>query len=292
MRLSCACMASAGIVAVAASACGGDGEEPSGANQPLPSESLAREPAQTFATRLAKLLETSTTKRDCGRLEAIGDRSAIEFPCPPGEGLRRSMTQFEVVGTEEYGTGAVVDYASGGSEDGAAMVLSIGAGRTWAVNRFAIITEPSTGTSDETSRAGFREAVDSYLTAVRERDCKAFAAVAVTVGVSSNRVCETAFRATRTLARSLRAEPAARPEYQGGNGTYGFFTLELRKPRPGRVTISAIRDRAKPSDDYLVLDVAPSPTVAQQREAIEAIERQLRKRGEEPETSPSRKADG
>jgi hypothetical protein len=70
-----------------------------------------------------------------------------------------------VAAAEEYGTGAVVDYRSGVVEDSATIILTVGPSRAWTVNRFGIISEPSTETTDDKSRGGFRNAVVTYLSA-------------------------------------------------------------------------------------------------------------------------------
>jgi hypothetical protein len=284
--LTCALTAAAGA---AIAGCGGDSEEPSTTVAERRGPSLASEPPRVFATRLAKLLETTRRRQECIALASISSRSRTKFPCPPDALTRSSMAGFEIVGVGEYGPGAIIDYRSGTAKEGAAIVLSVGVARAWAVNRFGVVTKPSTGTSDEESRDGFSAAVDAYLTAVRERDCKAFEAVTFVSQGSADKACETVLPTTRRLAKRLRVNPSAKPRYQGGNATYGFFALELPKPKPANVTISVIRDDTKSAkDEYLVLDATGSPTDAQQRRARAVAERQ-RENAANPKTSPSRK---
>lgn len=288
--LLCACA----VAASAAAGCGGTDEE-STATRGAPEYAMASEPSGTFAERMAKLLETTKAKRDCPQLEEINQRSLTRFPCPPAKTFSRSMAQFEVVGAKEYGTGAIVDYTSGAAKDGATIVLFAAPDRNWGISRFGIVTEPSTETSDEKNRAGFREAVNDYLAAVRERDCKAFTAVTFTGDASREEVCEKIFPTTRTLAKRLEDDPTAKPGYEGGNASYGFFTLETRKPKPANSTISVVAAAADstsssdPANSYLVLDVAASPTAEQQRATIRALQRSKRRQRSEPERSPARK---
>jgi hypothetical protein len=280
------------VVVAGVVGCGGDGGGADGGGGTTEPRrfSAASEPPEVFAERMAKLLETTRTKRECAELDEIAARSLTQFSCPPSKSLSRSMARFEVVGVEEYGTGAIVDYASGDVRDGAAIVLFAAPDRNWAVSRFGVVTEPNTKTSDEESRAGFRKAVEDYLAAIRARDCKAFVAVAFTGDNSTEAACETIFPGTRVLAKRLSDNPASEPEYEGGNATYGFFRLETGKPTAASSTISVVADTADSASGYVVLDTAPSVTIEQQREAIEGL-RRSRERREEPERSPSRKVE-
>lgn len=285
------CMAAATCVltaGLATTGCGGDsdGAEP---DQAAAKYSMANEPPRTFVERTARLLATARTRRDCAEFDQINGRSLTRFPCPPSEDLSKSMERFEVVGVEEHGSGAIVDYTSGDIEDGAAIVLFVAPDRSWAIGRFGIVTEPSTGTSDTESRDGFRRAVDDYLAAVRETDCEAFLDVAFTTDGNQRELCAAMPRATAGLRKRLRANPDATPRYQGGNETYGFFEFETAKPSLVNTTISVVEATAGSASPYVVLDSAPSPTSKQRQAALELLEEG--RRNDEPETSPSRKAD-
>jgi hypothetical protein len=280
----------AAALALGAVGCGDDGESTAAPQTPRWEESS--EPSKAFAERLAKLLETATTPKDCAEIEQINARSFTRFSCPADKALRKSMAKFEVVGAEEYGTGAIVDYESSATKDGAAMVLFVSPDRQWGVGRFGVLTKPSTSSSDEETRAGFDKAVAGYLAAVRERDCSAFFDVTFFGGASEEQVCETAFPQTKRVAKWLRANPSAEPVYEGGNGTYGFYTFETKKPKPANSTISVVRE-SESSDKYEVLDLAPSPTAAEQRRIRKQYARQQREKRKnggsnmEPSSKPS-----
>jgi hypothetical protein len=278
----CVCVALLGVAG-----CGDDGGD-STAQEPT-TYSMASEPPRAFALRLAKLLETSKTRKDCQQVGEISARSLVPFRCPSNKGFRESMGRFEIVGAEAYGTGAVVDYRSGGTPDGAAIVLYAAPDRNWGVSRFGVLTEPSARTSDARTRAGFRKAVENYLTAVGDRDCRAFATVAFTGDAKQAKICEAFPEATRDLAKRMKADPAARPKYQGGNGTYGFFSFETAKPAPVNETISVIKGGPDSPSPFLVLDIAQSPTAAQHAATIELLEQDRTKSQSSP--SPSKKAD-
>jgi hypothetical protein len=246
---------------------------------------VANEPPGVFVERIAKLLETVKKKGDCSAVFLINIRSQTRFDCPADKSQRRSMAAFERVGAESYGTGGVVDYRSGEAPEGAAVTLYVDPNGDWGVGRFGIVTDPSTAKSDADSRDGYAKAADDYLTAVRERDCKAFKDVAFST--SDQKVCSTSFVNTKSLAKRLRTNPAAAPRYVGGNGTFGFLTLETAKPKPEASTISVIRAEDGAQTSYIVLDVTPSPTAARQRALVRA--RKARDKGANPNMEPSTK---
>lgn len=262
--------------AVAVAGCSDGGAE--GSQSAGPRFSAASESPRVYVQRLAKLLETTRDAADCAQLADVNAHSFTRFRCPPAEAVSRSMESFEIVGADEFGTGAVVDYTSGEVDDGAAILLFVAPDRNWGVSRFGILTSPSTGTSDAESRDGYERAVESYLEAVRKRDCSAFTEVAFTGGSRGREVCRTLFADTAPLARRLRLYPSARPRYEGGNSTYGFFSLETRLEEVENSTISVVRDDSGGDDAYVVLDVAPSPPVEEQRMTIEQFRRSERER--------------
>jgi len=275
------------LVAIAATGCGENDTQRAGSDRITYSE--ANEPPKPFIERIAKLLATASTKKDCVQLDATNERSTFRFECPAQKRLRRSMARFEVLGAAEYGTGAVVDYKSRKVENGA-ILLFVAPDRSWGISRFGILTKPSTKTSDDDSRQGYADILDDYLAAVRERDCDAYMDVAFTDGKKKEEVCQTIFATTEQLAKRLKQNPSAEPEYQGGNATYGFYTLETARPKAENSTFSIVRSPdPKSSRPYAVLDVVPSPTAADQRRVREQLEEQQRNgpSSMEPSSKPS-----
>lgn len=277
------------MAATVAAGCGGGDDESTANDEPV-EVSAASEPAKVFAERMAKLLETTTAKKDCAPLEQIVSRSATQLPCPAPKKFRDSMASFEIVGAEEYGTSAIVDYKSGNVKEGAAIVLAVAPDRGWGVSRFGILTKPSTETSDAENREGYAKAVDEFLTSVRERDCDAYVAVTFNGDKKKDEVCKDVFPATSKLAKTLEANPDAKPRYEGGNETYGFYTLEVAKPKRVNYTISmaeADSDKKGPRP-FVVLDVTESPTAFQQKQARRAF-RQSQKPQPKQDMTPSSK---
>jgi hypothetical protein len=273
----------ASLVAVMALAgCGGGDTESTAKDEP--EFAAANESERVFIKRAANLLATTRTKNDCVEVKQVNSRSLTRFPCPSPAKLRRSMADFEIVGAEDYGTGAVIDYKSGKLQDGAAIVLFVAPDRQWGISRFGVITKPSTGTSDEDVRDDYEKTIDTYLTAIEERDCATFKKVSFNDDVDPKDVCKKAFPDTKVIARNLKANPDARPVYQGGNGTYGFFTLETAKPQPANSTISVVATGDK-DQPYVVLNVVPSPTAAEQRRVQREFRRQQRENAKQSKGS-------
>lgn len=279
-----ACLVAAAVIAAAGC---GSGDEESTA-QDKPKYSAANEPPKAFIERVAKLLETATTKKDCAQLDEANLRSQTRLVCPSDKKMRTSMKSFEVVGAEQYGTGAVIDYKSGTVKDGGAILLFATPERTWAISRFGVITPPSVGTDDSKARAGYMATAKAYLEAVRERDCDAYLDVALTREAPKKELCKTTFTLTKPLAKRLKDDPSAKPKYVGGNGTYGFLTLETQKPRLKNSTISVVKGGSGAKATYVVLNVAASPTSADQKKAVEAAKQQQNSpQGMEPSSKPS-----
>lgn len=283
-------LCAAALLGVGAVAGCSDGEE-SAAGEEQVDYSLATEPPRTFIERTARLLATTTDKKDCAGLDAINSRSYTRLACPATTELRRSMARFKVVGAQTYGTGAVIDYKSGQIKDGAAILLFVSPSREWAISRFGVVTPPSTKTDDRASRRGFEKVVHDYLKAVRKRDCQEFIATVFFAPGENKRVCSTTFAETAGLARRLKSNPSAVPKYEGGNGTFGFFTLETSKPKAQNLTFSVIRAAGNALKPYMVLHVGLSPTAAVQRSVREELRQQQKRAGpstkEEPSSKPS-----
>lgn len=280
----------AGVIAlVAVAGCGGSDDESTAKNEPV-DVSAAGEPAETFIERMTKLLETSADKKDCAELEAVNARSVTRFPCPVPKTLRESMARFELVGAKEYGTGAVIDYKSGKLQDGAAITLFVSPNRNWGIGRFGVVSKPSTETSDTKSRKGYAAAADEFLASIRERDCDAYFAVTYNGNDKKGAVCKRTFPSTKSLAKLMKDNPDAKLTYEGGNETFGFYSLEVKKPQPKNLTISIVKSSSKsPRRPYVILDVTTSPTTAQQKQAEKTFEQEQQKKNPNQDMTPSSK---
>jgi hypothetical protein len=278
-----------------AAVAGGCGDDSDSDAKDTVTFAAADEPPEAFVKRLTKLLETTTATRECAELTAINSRSVTRFPCPPPKTLRNSMKSFEVVGAEDYGSGGVVDYKSGQVKDGASILLFVGVDRSWALSRFGVVAGKTVGTSDEKSRDGYEGAVDGYLEAIRTRDCDAYFDLTYNDSAPKKAVCKQAFPTTKALAKRLKADPAAKPKYEGGNASFGFYSLETQKPKPQNMTISIAKATGKSAQPYVILDVTPSPTAADQKKVLREFQEQrqekLRERQEQEQKRKQQQKD-
>lgn len=241
-------------ISAVALGCGSDGDATSAARP----EAAKGSPAQ-LAERLGRLLATTTKKKKhCGQLDRLTRRAFYDFRCPQLRDVRRSMARFEVIGSATYGTGAVVDYRTGALEDGAVLTMRVAPDGAWTLSRFGLLYEPAVETSDEDSRDGFDSAVQGYLEAVRERDCDLYARHSFSEAEEDD-ICKTDFAQTEHLAKTLEANPAAAPEYLGGNESFGFYGLTLPEPKSRYLTINVVKAAEGSLRPFLVLDVTPGP---------------------------------
>lgn len=205
----------------------GGGETPAAARLPEAKQSPA-----AFAREFADLVAETAVKEDCKALNAINARSVYRFPCPSPEDVRSELAFLKVRDAASYGTGALVDYRSEVSPRGATMVLFLGPDRQWGISHYGLVIEAPAESSDEPSRAGYAEAIASYLKAVREQDCKGYTQWAAILADDVKAACKGELERARPLTRVLNRNSRSKPEYLGGSETYGFYRLELDEPSP------------------------------------------------------------
>jgi hypothetical protein len=276
-------------VAVLASGCGSSDAGDGDAARPKPKYSWANEAPENFARRVARLLATTRTKRDCAQLAETMSTSGVSFPCPPDQGLRQSMAEFKVIDAAAYGTGAIVDFKSGSSMDGAAIIMTVAPGRAWGISQFGVATKPSVGTSDADSRDSYEAALSSYLSALRKRDCPEFKEVSFTASNSKASTCAMLFDEVAPIANALKRNPHAQPVYRGGNATFGFYSLETKTPRPANRTFGIVNGSAIGVPRSMVISAAVSPTTAEHRTVIQEFKQQQREERRASRTTTDQK---
>lgn len=256
MRLSGSWFAAVAAVAcMAAVGCGEDGGEAPATAAALPAITT---PPEAVAKRLMKVLGEARRRRDCKPVDAINERSSYQFACPQLDDVRASFAKFEVVDAATYGTAAVIDYRTGGLKDGATMIMHVTPDREWAFTHFGLLYQ-AVGTSDGEDVAGYERTVERYLRAIRERDCALFYQHALTSSDDEKATCRREFPHTKELGRAMRQSPNAEPEYLGGNERFGFYALELTRPRPAYRTLTVFKTDPGTLQPYLVLSGIPGP---------------------------------
>lgn len=257
----------AAVAVIGVAACGGGDDDTSsaagkppasGAEQSKPPD-LAPTPVdpELFWVELINHARDPVPARHCPIVERVNRRSQDDVQCPVPARLLRGLRLNGSDGGQAYGSGAVVDYTNGNFIGSEAAVLVVAPKRRWAVARYELDRGASVGTSDAGSRPGFDRAVDSYLEAVRARDCKAYAAV---VDLDDGeRPCPTAFARTRKVAALLQANRDPKLHYMGGNRLFGFYGLTLRRPIPRYWTVVAARQPRGQASRYAVMAMLRGP---------------------------------
>jgi hypothetical protein len=249
-----ACVAAAIACApLAAAGCGGgdsaDAEGPTG---------LQTEPARLIGT-VMRVASEAKNKRDCKEVDAINKRSQLQIVCPPESKQQRATNRAaKMTRAAVYGDAAVVEYTAPDAKGGASIVLYRDPSRRWTVAQWGLAYPGAVGTENENGD-DTREAVDRYLAAVKDRDCKAFNRYAATYSRTLKEICKTEFAVTEQVAKVLKADPNVEVEYVGGNEAFAFYRLTADRPQPIAYTISTAKTPERSSWPHLVLDLAPAP---------------------------------
>jgi hypothetical protein len=244
------------IVGIAAAGCGGGDGDSADAE----SNGLSSEPAKL----IEKILHTTAAAKkpaDCKEVATINLRSQTKSICPPldAQGRQASRTT-KLTRAATYGTSAVIDYKSKGAPKGASILLYRNSEGQWTIGRWGLLYGETVGTDDADAHERSAKVVDRYLTAVRDRDCKSFLKYAAARSEDPKVACKQEFAAMKPLADALRANPTARPAYVDGNEAFGFYRLDLNRPKPVSYTISTTKTADGALRPHVVLDSVLGPT--------------------------------
>lgn len=219
-----AAIAAAAVVAIAG--CGGDG--PGGRTASVP------EPERPLAAQLPAF-ERAASGLECEQalevvhpvLFARPERPDSRRNCDAALYAMRQVSGFEVVGSEELGTGAIVDGELGG--DRAALVWALDAEGTfkWTGN---LIPRPQAGSQPASDVDRDTNAI-AFVAALRDADCEAtFETLAPTSRLSYGSVETFCIKFEETYAAipegfgsRLRQDPEAEPVELGATQDVAFY---------------------------------------------------------------------
>lgn len=246
-------------VCMLAAGCGDDGDAKSSSDGG--SEVADAAAAEKFVNEAGKLLGQARGPSYCKRLEPINERATSRLACPAPPALRKSLATFETTGAGSYGTGAVVDYTSGGARDGASVLLAQGTDGRWMLTKFGLVYGKTVGTDDGPSRKAFDHAVATYLRAIRTRDCKLYYQLSIIQASNPKKACDPGggYDQTKTVARALRESGNPEPDYLGGNSAFGFYGLALSRPKRRYDTITVVRAASDSGPAAGILNFTPGP---------------------------------
>lgn len=233
---------------------GGDADADDGGGETAAAAQLpnAKQSPAEFARELAHLIADTLRPKGCKRLNAINARSTYRFECPSPDNVRNEFAFLRVRHAASFGTGAVVDYTTEQATRGASMLLFLGPDLQWGISHYNMLIEEGAESSDDGNREGYDEAMAGYLEAVRKQDCKGYTRYAAILSDDEQAACKGELARSRRLTRLLNRNRAARPQYLGGNATYGFYRLELPVPTPTNLTFSVIEMPKGSLRPYLV----------------------------------------
>jgi hypothetical protein len=229
------------VFCLALAGCGGDdGEE-----VPKPEQKLS-----DYAAQLAGALN----EQDCDELR----RLRFEITCPPTPDVLPAFQDVKITGTAEYGSGGVADLTSREAPDGGTWSLAIDEKGRWQVFRGDVTTERTVGT-EITDQGPYEEALDSFLAALKEKDCAAFFRHSITVSPTRQQACAQELPLYAGLSKSLNADTDARPFFIGGNERYAFFGLHTDRPEREYRTAIVVKTEAGAPEPYQVLVTLRGP---------------------------------
>jgi hypothetical protein len=253
----------AGLVvacAIGVVGCGGGKDDDEHQTPAAADAPTAKGSPEAVIEQIAATLATAKKKKQCKAVEKINERSIQGLACPAPPKFRKSMRDLKVTDVGVYGSGAVVDYRSGGAPNGGSATLYVNRDKQWSIGRFGLLYGPTVGSEDGPSRAGFDRTMNSYLKAVHKRNCKQFRRYAATSSDKPRQVCDDEFPRTALLGLALKENKRAKPQYLGGNETIGFYNLRIGGALPAYYTFSVIAvDAPKNKHSFLVLNVGNGP---------------------------------
>jgi len=190
---------------------------PAAPKAPTPSESL-----DAYTARWKAAVETA----DCPQLAAIYgfDAGTEQQHCTFFADKLRGL---EVIGTQRFGTGAIIRYRSATLPLGESILVSSNAeqGRWIDVTNTAGAVGFRSNTLGTKSAHGpaFKRAAAVYLRALRTRNCSALRNIESSAGMSRSEQCRSAF--TSPLAKLLTKRTKA--VRLGGNKTFAFYGVAI-----------------------------------------------------------------
>ena len=181
-------------------------------------------PKETVAQSIFRI-QVALRKKGCtARLKQLFHSAYGDVGAPGCKYLRQGFGTFKAPRGAEYGTGAVIDYATGYATPGTTVLALDTDGRFHVA--FADFTYGSIGSAPNPL---FDRNAKLAVEAIRRGDCQAFLGVAYRKfglgGGSDASVCKRL--GSNTLHRELADAPKAKPVKLGGNSLFAFYGLTV-----------------------------------------------------------------
>jgi hypothetical protein len=263
----------AGVViacAVLAPGCGGSDKksEPASttAQTPKPKETI-----DAYAGRLESALG-AIEKGQCGPIKALNAEAGFAFFCTAQ--ARKAYKGFKVTGTETLGTGGVVEYTDAevktapqppgvkskpADARGVVVVAIIPSGKYSATGPVVPVVPATSIGTKAPSHADQDRRAQAFVDSIRVRDCAKFFRYAYTPAVRNAKEACTKIvdKQYSLLAKSLKANPDAKPVYQGGNDRVTVYGLRTGKEYR---TLTVLKGSPADAEPFLVMGTTRGPT--------------------------------
>ena len=208
------------VLAVLFAGCGDDGSESTeGPAPPEPQQSI-----EEFTTEFEQAA-AEAADGDCEAYTALYKEGLL--PPDACEVIQVEVGDLEVGESAEYGTGATFDYTGPEFARGDNVVALVGldAEGEWRFSGGLTTDAPSVGTEAESTES-FGQAMDDYMSSIRDEDCDLYFRVALTpAGQSKADACKVQFESP--FIEVIQDNPDAQPESLGGNAYLQVYGLTL-----------------------------------------------------------------
>jgi hypothetical protein len=238
------------IVGVVALTKGGGGgrHRPHRAGKPIAPANTGPEPRESlmqFERRLAAAIASPSCQ---------GYRALNRYFPPSCAEVKRRLGGVSLLGAERYGTGAVIDATAPVQPAGITFVLALAPDRRWKVlNVYG--TKARTAEKRALDQIPFDTAADSWLRAVRTRNCDdyvRYAEISVEGSVPKQRICDIDFGDPAVAPAALRTDATAEPQLLGGNDHFQFYALRFARGHYGTFVATYFPSRADANQDAQV----------------------------------------
>jgi hypothetical protein len=224
-------LAALGMVAIALGLAGcsvdsprdGSGDRSKTQGDPRPAESL-----EQFERRF----QAAVASPNCDGYPAL-----VEFIPPSCRETKRRFAGIRFTGSEQYGTGAVVDAVAPVERRGITLALALDEDRRWkALNIYG--TRTATVESRARDLIPFDVAAGRWVAAARARNCEDYLRYTeLNKRGPAEAVCGSEFGDERRVPSALSADRAARAVRMGGNARFQFYKLKIRPDRYGTFAV-------------------------------------------------------
>jgi len=186
---------------------------------------------------------------------------------------RKAYKGFKVTGTETLGTGGVVEYTDAevktapqppgvkstpADARGLVVVAIVPSGKYSATGPVVPVLPATSIGTKAASHADQDRRAQAFVDSVRARDCVEFFKYAVTPGVrNAQEACTKILdKQYALLAKSLKANPDAKPVYEGGNDRVTVYGLRTGKEYR---TLTVVKGAPGDAEPYLVMGTTRGP---------------------------------